>query len=87
LSKLNLDDIKEVVKEAYDKEGSPGRPSRKPAGTFKALMVKRLKQVSSERELCRRPWKARVILFIETDVKIIGIFGYILFCGVFSFCV
>jgi len=57
LSKLNLDDIEKVVKEAYHKEDGPGRPPRKPMGIFKALMVKRLQQIPSERELCRRLWK------------------------------
>jgi IS5 family transposase len=57
LSKLNLDDIEKVVKEAYHKEDSPGRPPRKPLGIFKALLVKRLQQIPSERELCRRLWK------------------------------
>jgi len=57
LSKLNLDDIEKVVKEAYHKEEGPGRPPRKPMGIFKALIVKRLQQIPSERELCRRMWK------------------------------
>jgi hypothetical protein len=57
LSKLNLDDIEKVVKEAYHKENSPGRPPRKSMGIFKALIVKRLQQIPSERELCRRLWK------------------------------
>ena len=57
LSKLNLDDIEKVVKQAYHKENSPGRPPRKPIGIFKALIVKRLQQIPSERELCRRMWK------------------------------
>jgi transposase len=57
LSKLNLDDIEKAVKEAYHKEDGPGRPPRKPMGIFKALIVKRLQQIPSERELCRRLWK------------------------------
>jgi transposase len=57
LSKLNLDDIEKVVKEAYHKEDGPGRPPRKPMGIFKALIIKRLQQIPSERELCRRLWK------------------------------
>jgi hypothetical protein len=57
LSKLDLDDIEKVVKGAYHKEDGPGRPPRKPMGIFKALMVKRLQQIPSERELCRRMWK------------------------------
>ena len=57
LSELNLDDIEKVVKEAYHKEDGPGRTPRKPMGIFKALIVKRLQQIPSERELCRRLWK------------------------------
>jgi transposase len=57
LSKLNLDDIEKVVKKGYHKEDGPGRPPRKPMGIFKALIVKRLQQIPSERELCRRLWK------------------------------
>jgi transposase len=70
LSKLNLDDIEKVVKEAYHKEGSSGRPPRKPMGIFKALMVKRLQQIPSERELCRRLWKdenLRELCDLEAD--------------------
>jgi IS5 family transposase len=57
LSKLNLDDIEKVVKEAYHKEDGRGRPPRKPMGIFKALIFKRFQQIPSERELCRRLWK------------------------------
>ena len=72
LSKLNLDDIEKVVKEAYHKEDGPGRPPRKPMGIFKALIVKRLQQVPSERELCRRMWKddnIRELCDIEAEEK------------------
>lgn len=72
LSKLNLDDIEKVVNEGYHKEGEPGRPPRKPMGIFKALIVKRLQQVPSERELCRRLWKddnLRELCDIETDQR------------------
>ncbi|MGA2309822.1 MAG: transposase [Candidatus Bathyarchaeia archaeon] len=70
LSKLGLDDIAKVVKKAYHKEDGPGRPPRKPIGIFKALIVKRLQQIPSERELCRRLWKddnLREICDIETE--------------------
>jgi len=72
LSKLNLDDIEKVVKEAYHKEEGPGRPPRKPMGIFKALIVKRLQQIPSERELCRRMWKddnIRELCDIEAEEK------------------
>jgi len=71
LSKLDLDDIEKVVNEAYHQEGA-GRPPRKPIGIFKALMVKRLQQIPSERELCRRLWKdenLRELCDIEAEEK------------------
>jgi len=55
LSNLDLDDIEEVVWEFYHREG-PGRPPRSPLGIFKALVVKRLRQTPSDRELYRRLW-------------------------------
>jgi len=50
LSKLDLDNIEEVVWEPYHKR-CPGRPPRKLMGIFKALIVKRLQQIPSDREL------------------------------------
>jgi len=41
LRSLNLNNIEEVVSEAYHQEGA-GRPPRKPIGIFKALIVKRV---------------------------------------------
>lgn len=55
LSELELDDIEEVVWEPYHRDG-PGRPPRNPMGIFKALVVKRLRQIPSDRELYRRLW-------------------------------
>src|SRR5665647_1424668 len=55
LRSLNLDDIEETLSEAYHQEGA-GRPPRKPIGIFKALIVKRVKQIPSDRELYRRLW-------------------------------
>jgi transposase len=68
---LNLDDIEEVVNEAYHKEG-PGRPPRKPIGIFKALIVKRIKHIPSDRELYRRLWQdedLREVCDIEENEK------------------
>ena len=56
LSELNLEDVEKVVKEAYHGKDSPGRPPWKPMGIFKALVVKRLQQIPSERDLCKRLW-------------------------------
>jgi transposase len=72
LSGLNLDDVEAVVREAYHRDGSPGRPPRKPMGIFKALMVKRVQQVPSDRELCRRLWNdadMRELCNLETEQK------------------
>jgi hypothetical protein len=55
LRSLNLDDIEETLSEAYHQEGT-GIPPRKPIGIFKALIVKRVKQIPSDRELYRRLW-------------------------------
>ena len=48
-------DIEEVVSEAYHQEDA-GRPPRKPIGIFKALIMKRVKQIPSDRELYRCLW-------------------------------
>jgi transposase len=66
-----LDDIEEVVSEAYHREGA-GRPPRKPIGIFKALIVKRVKQIPSDRELYRRLWydqDLREVCDIEAEQK------------------
>jgi IS5 family transposase len=72
LSKLDLDDVEEVVCEAYHRDGSVGRPPRKPMGISKALMMKRLQQVPSDRELYRRLWNdsdLRMICDLEDEQK------------------
>ena len=68
---MNLDDLEEVVSEAYHQEGA-GRPPRKPLGIFKALIVKRVKQIPSDRELYRRLWydqDLREVCDIEAEQK------------------
>jgi len=60
LSELDLDDIEEVVWEPYHREG-PVRPPRSLFGIFKALVVKRLRQIPSDRELYRRLWDDPVL--------------------------
>ena len=68
---LNLDNIEEVVSEAYHQEGA-GRPPRKPIGIFKALIMKRVKQIPSDRELYRRLWydqDLREVCDIEAEQK------------------
>jgi len=55
LSALDLHDIENTVWEPYHREGA-GRPPRNPVGIFKALVVKRLRQIPSDRELYRRLW-------------------------------
>jgi transposase len=71
LRSLNLDNIEEVVSEVYHQEGA-GRPPRKPIGIFKALIVKRVKQIPSDRELYRRLWydqDLREVCDIEAEQK------------------
>jgi transposase len=71
LSKLNLENIETAISQPYLKSGA-GRPSRKPFGIFKALMVKQLRHIPSDRELYRRLWNdetLRVICDIEEREK------------------
>jgi IS5 family transposase len=71
LRSLNLDNIEKVVSSVYHQKGA-GRPPRKPIGIFKALTVKRVKQIPSDRELCRRLWTdpdLREICDIEAEQK------------------
>ena len=71
LRSLNWDNIEEVVSEAYHQEGA-GRPSRKPIGIFKALIIKRVKQIPSDRELHRRLWydqDLREVCDIESEQR------------------
>ena len=60
LRSLKLNDIEKTLSEAYHQEG-PGRPQRKPIGIFKALIIKRLKQIPSDRELYRRLWNDQAL--------------------------
>jgi len=71
LSKLNLDDIEKTISQPYLITGA-GRPSRKPLGIFKALIVKQLRSIPSDRELYRRLWNdetLRMICDIEEREK------------------
>jgi len=55
LSMLDLDDIEDTVSQPHHDDG-PGRPPRNPLGIFKALVVKHLRRIPSDRELYRRLW-------------------------------
>jgi transposase len=71
LRSLNLDDIEETLSEAYHQKGA-GRPPRKPIGIFKALIIRRVKQIPSDRELYRRLWDdeaLREVCDIEAEEK------------------
>ncbi len=71
LSKLNLDKIEETIKQPYHQTGA-GRPPRNPLGIFKALMIKQLRHIPSDRELYRRLWNdetLREICDIEEKEK------------------
>jgi len=71
LSQLNLHDIEQIISQPYHKTG-PGKPPRSPLGIFKALIVKQLRNVPSDRELYRRLWNdeaLRMICDIEEHEK------------------
>jgi transposase len=71
LSKLDLHDIEETITQPYHKTGL-GKPPRSPLGIFKALVVKQLKTIPSDRELYRRLWNdetLRTICDIEEHEK------------------
>ncbi len=71
LSMINLDNIEKTIKEPYHQTGA-GRPPRKPLGIFKALMIKQLRSIPSDRELYRRLWNdeaLRIICDIEEKEK------------------
>ncbi len=62
LSKLNLDHITKTIKQPYHQTGA-GRPPRKPLGIFKALMIKQLRHIPSDRKLYRETQKHAVHVF------------------------
>ena len=71
LSMINLDNIEKTIKQPYHQTGA-GRPPRKPLGIFKALMIKQLRHIPSDRELYRRLWNdeaLRIICDIEEKEK------------------
>ena len=71
LSMLDLHDIEEIISQPYHKKG-PGKPPRSPLGIFKALIVKLLRNIPSDRELYRRLWNdeaLREICDIEEHEK------------------
>jgi len=71
LTKLNLDNIEKIISQPYHETG-PGRPPRNPLGIFKALMIKQLRRIPSDRELYRRLWNdeaLREICEIEEHEK------------------
>jgi transposase len=71
LSMLDLDNIEKTISQPYHDTG-PGRPPRSPLGIFKALMIKQLRCIPSDRELHRRLWNdeaLREICDIEENEK------------------
>jgi transposase len=50
-----LDDLEGFVCEPYRHDGA-GRPPRNPLGILKALVVKRFRNIPSDRQLYRRLW-------------------------------
>jgi len=71
LSQLDLHDVEDIISQPYHRTG-PGRTPRSPLGIFKALMVKQLRRIPSDRELYRRLWndeELRNICEIEESEK------------------
>jgi len=56
-NKVDLSFTQKVLNEPFHQAGTVGRPQRNPVGIFKAHIVKRLKQVPSDRMLVRQIWK------------------------------
>ena len=68
---LDLTPIQPILWTGLHKTG-PGRPPRSPLGIFKALIVKQLRNIPSDRELYRRLWndeELRMICDIEGREK------------------
>lgn len=63
LSMLDLDNIEKTISQQYHETG-PGRPPRNPLGIFKALMIKQLRRIPSDRELYRRFWNDEALTTI-----------------------
>jgi len=66
-----LDIVEDAVWEPY-RHGGAGRPPRNPLGILKALIVKRVRGIPSDRELYRRLWsdpELRRICDIEEHEK------------------
>jgi hypothetical protein len=66
-----LDDLEDVVWETYRHDGASRSP-RNPLGILKALIVKRVRNIPSDRELYRRLWsdpELRRICNIEEHEK------------------
>jgi transposase len=74
--KVDLSFAETVLNEAYHAKDSPGKPPRKPLGVFKAHLLRRLRNVPSDRMLVRQLWKdprLRRICDIEKDEPPYGI--------------
>ena len=56
-SRVDLSFAKKVLKEPFHPKDSPGRPPRNPLGIFKAHLLKRLRNIPSDRMLVRQMWK------------------------------
>ena len=69
---LNLHNIEQTISHPYHKTG-PRKPPRSPLGIFKALMIKQLRCIPSDRDLYRRLWNdeaLREICDIEEHEKL-----------------
>ena len=55
--KVDLSFAEKVLNESYHAKDSVGRPTRRPLGIFKAHLLRRLRNVPSDRMLVRQMWK------------------------------
>src|SRR3990170_8834071 len=75
-SRVDLSFAKKVLKEPFHPKDSPGRPPRNPLGIFKAHLLRRLRNIPSDRMLVRQMWKdprLKKICDIEEDEPPYGI--------------
>jgi hypothetical protein len=57
--KVDLSFAEKVLKEVFHPEDSPGRSPRKPIGVFKAHLLRRLRNIPSDRMLVRQYGKTQ----------------------------
>src|SRR3990170_4555442 len=75
-SRVDLSFAKKMLYEPFHPKDSPGRPPRNPLGIFKAHLIRRLRNIPSDRMLVRQMWKdprLKKVCDIEDDEPHYGI--------------